>query len=151
MTLKPDRDLAKHVFGYKMSTEASPGGLVSVATAVSGVGLDGDAVAEYAAVPSGVQVLGVLLDEVEDLGTRLPRNHYKESVDTGDQVSIGSEGWIVTDYVYPGVSPSAGDSAYVGHSGYWTNSQDTEAPKVGRFETSKDEDGFLKVSLNIPL
>lgn len=151
MSLKADRDFAKHAFGYKSAAVATNGGLVSVSTASSGVGLDGVGVAAEVANPSGAQVLGVLLDNVEDLGTRLPRNHYGENVNVGDQVSIGSEGFCVTDKVYPGVTPAAGDSAYLGQSGYFTNAQATGAPKVGRFETTKDEGGFVKVSINIPL
>lgn len=152
MSLKADRDLSKHVFGFKASAVATKGGFVSVATPSSGVGLDGVGVASYAASPSGAHVLGVLLDDVEDLGSRTPRNHYKESVNLNSQVGIGSEGWVVTDFVYPGVTPAAGDPAYLAHSGYVSNVQTpAQAPKVGRFETSKDEDGFVKVSLNIPL
>lgn len=151
--LKPDRNLTQWVFNYKAGTSAATkGGLVSASTTASGVGANGPGVAEYVANPSGAFVLGVLLDDVEVLNANLDRNHYKEVVGTGDQVSIGSQGWVVTDKVYPGVTPTAGQTAYLGHSGYFTNTQTpAQAPKVGRFETSKDEDGFVKVSINIPL
>lgn len=150
--LKPDRNLTQWVFNYKSAAAAVQGGLVSATTPASGVGANGPGVAGYAASPSGAHVLGVLLDDVEVLDPKLDRNHYKEVVGVGDQVSIGSEGWVVTDMVYPGVDPVAGQSAYLGHSGYFTNVQTpVQAPKVGRFETSKDEDGYVKVSINIPL
>lgn len=150
--LKPDRNLTQWVFNYKSAAAATKGGLVSASTSASGVGANGPGVASYVANPSGAFVLGVLLDDVEVLDSRLDRNHFKEVVGVGDQVSIGNQGWVVTDMVYPGVSPTAGQAAYLGHSGYFTNTQTpAQAPKVGRFETSKDEDGFVKVSLNIPL
>lgn len=153
MSLKPDREFTKWEMGYKAnSTAATKGGLVSVSTASSGVGFDGVGVAAYAASPSGVQVLGVLLDDVVDYGDKLVRNPYAETVNLGGAISIGKEGWCVTNFVYPGQTPTAGQTAYLGHSGYFSNTQSpAQAPKVGRFETSKDEDGFAKVSLNIPL
>lgn len=150
--LKPDRNLTQWVFNYKSGAAATKGGLVSASTSASGVGANGPATASYSANPSGAHVLGVLLDDVEVLHADLDRNHYKEVVGVGDQVSIGSQGWVVTDMVYPGVTPTAGQTAYLGQSGYFTNVQTpAQAPKVGRFETSKDEDGFVKVSINIPL
>lgn len=149
--LKPDRNLTQWVFNYKAGAVGEMGGLVSSSTPASGVGANGPATASYLANPSGAFVLGVQLDNVIVLDERIDRNRYKESVAVGDQVSIGSEGWVVTDRVYPGVTPVAGTSAYLGASGYFTNVQASGAPKVGRFETSKDESGFVKVSLNIPL
>lgn len=149
--LKPDRNLTQWVFNYKAGAEAEMGGLVSSSVPASGVGANGPATASYLANPSGAFVLGVLLDDVEVLGNKSDRNHYRESVGVGDQVSIGSEGWIVTDRILPNTTPAAGSSAYLGVSGYFSSTQATGAPKVGRFETSKDEDGFAKISLNIPL
>jgi hypothetical protein len=150
--LKADRNLTQWVFNYKAGAAATMGGLVSSTTSASGVGANGPGTASYVANPSGAFVLGVLLDDVEVLDPKLDRNPFREVVGVGDQVSIGSEGWVVTDMVYPGVSPTAGQAAFLGQSGYFTNVQTpAQAPKVGRFETSKDEDGFVKVSLNIPL
>lgn len=152
MSLKADRDLKQWVFNYKSAAAATKGGLVSASTPASGVGANGPGVAGYVVNPSGAHVLGVLLDDVEVLDARLDRNHYKEVVGVGDQVSIGSEGWVVTNMVVPGLTITAGQSAYLGQSGYFSNVQSpAQAPKVGRFETSQDEDGFVKVSLNIPL
>jgi len=153
MSLKPDRELTKWEMGYKAgSVAAAKGGLVSASTPSSGNGLDGVGVATYAANPSGAFVLGVALDEVVDYGDKLIRNPYAETVNINGALSIGKEGWVVTDMIYPGQSPTAGQTAYLGHSGYFSNAQSpAQAPKVGRFETSKDEDGYAKVSLNIPL
>lgn len=153
MALRPDRELTKWEMGYKAGAVAAvKGGLVSATTPTSGVGYNGVGVATYAANPSGAMVLGVALDEVVDYGTKLVRNPYAETVNVNDALSIGKEGWIVTDMVYPGQTPTAGQPAYLGHSGYFSNTQTpAQAPKVGRFETAKDEDGFAKVSLNIPL
>lgn len=153
MALKPDREFTKWEMGYKAGAVAAvKGGLVSATTPTSGVGYNGVGVATYAANPSGAQVLGVALDEVVDYGAKLARNPYAETVNLNGQLSIGSEGWCVTDMVYPGQTIVAGQAAFLGQSGFFSNVQvPAQAPKVGRFETAKDEKGFVRVSLNIPL
>ena len=150
--LKPDRNLTQWVFNYQAGAAASMGGLVSASTTASGNAANGPGVAEYVTNPSGAFVLGVLLDDVEVLNSYLDRSPYREVVNVGDQVSIGKEGWVVTNMIVPAITVTAGQTAYLGQSGYFTNVQSpAQAPKVGRFETSKDEDGFAKISINIPL
>jgi hypothetical protein len=52
--------------------------------------------------------------------------------------------------VYPGTTPSGGNPAYLSHSGLLTPTLVANVtPLVGRFETAKDEDGYVKVSINL--
>jgi hypothetical protein len=148
MALKPDRDFIQWRLDYYMDSTASKGGFASMSTGGSGVAMDDAAnKAVYATNPSGAKVLGVLLDDVVDTDVKLRRNPYKEEVQVGGKVSIASRGWCVTNMVYPGVTPTAGATAFLGQSGYVTTVQAAGAPQVGRFETSKDEDGYVKVSI----
>ena len=61
----------------------------------------------------------------------------------------------MTNRIYPGTTPTAGQNAYIAHSGYIANSavvSDDSAISslVGRFLSTKDEDGYCKVSVNLP-
>lgn len=147
MALKPDRDFIQWRLDQYMHSTAERGGFVSMVSAGSGVAMDDSAnVVEYAADPSGAKVVGVLLDDVVDNPQKLRRNPYTEEVQVSGKVSIASEGWFVTNMVDPAVSPVAGEAAYLGASGLVTNSAAQLGQQVGRFDTSKDEDGYVKIS-----
>ena len=95
----------------------------------------------------------------------------------GGKVTIWNKCTVVTDRIYPGITVAGGDVAYAAPSGYisnrvhyapwgsWTRNQilasgthdvSVQIPPdfydlaVGRFLSSKDEDGFAKVSVNLP-
>lgn len=152
MALKPDRHLADTNITFYMNEVAERGGAVVLNTGGSGVALDPSVnVATYASNPSGRVVLGLLVSEVvnKDL-TKTHLNYYKEEVQRGQKVTILQKGYLVTNMVYPGVNPLAGSGAYLHLSGYLTHLQTASTPLVGRFESSKDEDGYVKVSVNLP-
>ena len=156
MALKPDRDPnAVDISFFTNDTTAARGGIMTLSTAGSGSAMDqSEAVATYAANPSGKAPLGILVNEVvnDDL-TRVKQNFHKDQVQTGGKVTLISRGWAVTDRIYPGTTPTAGARAYVSHSGYITpTSLGAEAtPIVGRFLSTKNEDGFAKVAVNLPM
>jgi hypothetical protein len=158
MALKPDRTHIDSQIDYFMNEVAERGGIVCVSTAASGAGMDNSsALCTYAAQPSGCKALGVLMSEMVNLDlTRQHMNFHKEEVQQGGKVTIWSKGTVVTDRIYPGQTPAGGDNAWVGHSGFISNSDvatddaDTVSRIVGRFLTAKDEDGFAKVSINVP-
>ena len=158
MALKPDRTHIDSQIDYFMSTVAERGGIVSVSTAASGAAMDNSsAVCAYNAEPSGTKALGVLMCDVVNLDlTRQHINFHQEEVQVGGKVTIWSKGTVVTDRILPGNTPAGGDNAWVAHSGYIANTDvatddaDTVSRIVGRFLSSKDEDGFAKVSINIP-
>ena len=83
--------------------------------------------------------------------TRQHENWHKEEVQQGGKVTIWSKCTVVTNMIYPGQTPTAGQTAYVGHSGYISNSDFIGGNLVvGRFLSTKDEDGYAKVSVNLP-
>ena len=157
MALKPDRIHIDSQIDFFMNEVAERGGIVCVSTVGSGAAMDqAEQLATYAANPSGVGTLGMLTCDVVDLDlTRQHENWHKEEVQKGGKVTIWNKCTVVTDRVYPGVTPTAGQKAYVAHSGYIANSavvsddSDTD-PVVGKFLSTKDEDGYCKVAVNLP-
>ena len=54
--------------------------------------------------------------------------------------------------IYPGVTPTAGQIAYVAHSGYISNASiiPNGQLEVGFFDSVKDEDGYARVYVKLP-
>jgi hypothetical protein len=157
MALRLDRSYEglEHIDFFCNDTTAEKGGIVCILTAGSGVALDNSsAVVTYAAEPSGMRPLGVLMQDVVnyDLTTR-DANVHKQEVQTGGKVTVRDQCVLTTDRVFPGATPSAGDTAYVTQSGYVTDTVSAvhvdNTPKVGHFLGTADEDGFIKVQINV--
>jgi len=154
MALRPDNDVrADDISFYCNDTSSTRGGVAVLSTGASGVALDnGSAVVTYATDPSGKVPMGILMQDMVnyDLTTREP-NYFKDEVQTGGKVRLATQGWVVTDKIYPGVTPAAGDNAYVTTSGLFINSVTSNRhPLVGQFLSSKDEDGYAKVRFSLP-
>lgn len=150
MALKPDRiELLTNV-SFFMNTTAERGGVVSAVTSGSGVSMDDAlAVVGYAAAASGAQPVGLLLNDVVNLDlTRQHINWHRDEVQVGGKVVVLRQGEAVTNMLVSGITPSAGDAAYVGASGLIGTSS-TNAAKVGQFLSKKDADGYARVSVNI--
>jgi hypothetical protein len=152
MALKSDRIEFLTDISFFMTTTAERGGVVSAVTSSSGVGVsmdDANAVAAYAAGASGALPLGILLNDVVDIDlTRQHINWHKDEVQVGGKVTILRQGQVTTNMLVSGISPAAGQPAYVGASGLIGTSS-TNAVQVGSFLSSKDADGYAKVSVNI--
>jgi hypothetical protein len=152
MALKPDRIELLTDVSFFMSTTAERGGVASVVTATSGVGVsmdDGNAVVAYAAVASGAKPVGVLLNDVVNLDlTRQHINWHKDETQVGGKVTLLRVGQVTTNQLVAGTTPSAGADAYVGVSGLIGTSS-TNAVKIGQFLSAKDTDGYAKVSVNL--
>jgi hypothetical protein len=152
MALKPDRIELLTDVSFFMSTTAERGGVASVVTATSGVGVsmdDGNAVVAYAAVASGAKPVGVLLNDVVNLDlTRQHINWHKDETQVGGKVTLLRVGQVTTNQLVAGTTPSAGADAYVGVSGLIGTSS-TNAVKIGQFLSAKDADGYAKVSVNL--
>jgi len=149
MALKPDRIEHLTDISFFMNTVAERGGVVSFVTGGVGVAMDdADAVVEYATeCGSGSKPAGVLLNDVVNLDlTRQHINWHKDEVQVGGKVTLLRIGQVTTDLIDG--TPSAGDDAYVGPNGTISVSC-ADSPKVGTFLSSKDADGFAKVSINI--
>lgn len=152
MALKPDRIELLTDVSFFMNSTAERGGVVSVVTATSGVGVsmdDANAVVAYAAVASGAKLVGLLLNDVVDLDlTRQHINWHKDETQVGGKVTVLRQGQVTTNMLVAGTTPSAGADAYVGASGLIGTSS-ANAVKVGQFLSAKDSDGYAKVSVNL--
>ena len=159
MALIGDRYEVVTDVSYFMNATATRGGCASLYTAGSGAALDQSAAeVRYIATPSGYAPVGILLNDVVNLDlTRQHLNQHKNEVQQGQKVTLLTEGWCVTDMVYTGITPAAHDACYVGLSGYLTtaavandqSNANTDVP-IGRFMSTKDEDGFVKVYVKLP-
>ena len=154
MALKPDRVTIDTSIDYFMDQVAERGGVVSVLTAGSGAAMDQAVQAcHYDTTPSGATPVGVLLSEVVDLDlTRQHENWHREEVQKGGKVTILRKGTVVTNYLASGITVTAGQAAYLGVQGQITNvNTGSEAsPRIGTFDSVKNENGFAKVSVNLP-
>jgi hypothetical protein len=156
MALKGDRQVDAVEIRYFLNEVASKGVVVSVSTAGSGVAVEDVAnLATVAANSSGSKPLGILLTDFVNVDlTRTPINWHKDQAQKGSKAAILTKGWVVTDQVAG--TPNAGDYACLTSSGSVTGvapgtSTYVEAanPKVGRFRTKKNEDGFASVYVDL--
>lgn len=163
MALKPDREYNEvtDITNFWVSTTTSgyattgeKGGLASVVTAGSGAALginyaDDPNVVSYADSASGAIVKGVLLQDVNArMSTARDFPDYESlEIRPGDKCTLVSRGWLVTNIISG--TPAVGGVAYLGPSGYFKTTQDTSAPKVGRFETTKDANGYARVFVDV--
>lgn len=155
MALKGDRYEAEHGIKHFMNEVAEKGGIATLSTAGSGAAMDQSAqLVTYAASPSGKVPVGVLLTDMvnKDL-TKTHLNAHKNETQKGGKVPLLRKGWVTTNMIYPNQSPAGGDKAYVGNSGLFTNvgpNSLNAGRYVGEFETSKDEDGYAVIYVNLP-
>ena len=154
MALKPDRIELQTDVSFFMNSTATRGGVASVSPASTGVGVamdDANAVVVYAAVASGSKPVGVLLNDVVNLDlTRQHINWHKDEVQLGGKVTVLRQGQVTTNMIVSGAAPGAGSGAYVGANGLvGTDSDSGNNAKVGTFLSSKDSDGYAKLSVNI--
>lgn len=157
MALKPDRQRNRlmDMTAYFMNEVAEKGGIVVMSTAGSGAAMDQSAnLGTYSATPSGKLPLGVLLvDMVNKDLSQTHLNPYNGEVQKGSKVLLTPQAEVHTNMIYPGLTIAAPQSAYVGPSGLFQNVyvNDVATPPVGYFMTNKDEDGYCKIKVNLPL
>jgi hypothetical protein len=146
MALKPFRDTIESVILYHTSAVAEKGGIASDPTA--------DAVS-YAANPSGAAPIGVLMQDVVELAAgpvtgTISVTEPLQNSDTklGDKVELLSKGTVETNLI-SGTAPAQGDDAYLAASGYVSADIAAGAPKVGKFLSAKDADGYALVKIEL--
>jgi hypothetical protein len=156
MALKADRNELDVDISFFMNETAEKGQLVAYSTAGSGAAMDqAGALATVAAATGSVIPIGVLLNDVVDIDlTRQHINWHKDEVQKGGKVSILKKGYVVTDQIEG--TPTAGalafmDDADTGKFAVAASIDDTEYTAVGRFMSVKDEDGYCKVEVNLPI
>jgi hypothetical protein len=156
MALKSDRyefqtDIS---FFYNAGTATRGGVVVHDSTAGSGAAMDqGVNLVTYATVTAASRPVGILLNDVvnKDL-TRTHLNQHKDEVQKGGKVTVLRKGYVVTSNLTG--SPAAGDPAYACHVTAGNIRPDSPGSsgvlQIGRFLSSKDEDGYAKVEVNLP-
>ena len=157
MALKADRHELDVDISFFMNETAEKGQIVCLSTAGSGAAMDqaGALVVKKVAHASTSIPVGVLLNDVVDLDlTRQHINFHKDEVQKGGKVSILKKGYVVTNMI-EGV-PTAGalafmDDADTGKFAVAASIDDTEYTAVGRFMAKKDEDGYAKLEVNLPM
>jgi len=157
MALKGDRYTAVTEISFFMDQVAEKGGIAVMKTAGSGAALDQQAAeVEYAASPSGKYPVGLLLDNMVDKNlTRTHLNFQNTEQQKGSKVGLGRDAWYVTNMLEgTGIVPTGGEIAYLGMSGLLTTAATGPGgysnPQVGRFESSRDEDGYVRVYVKLP-
>lgn len=133
------------------------GGVASFVTAGSGASMDQAAAAvAYSSNSSGVTPVGLCVNDVVNYDlTRQRANFHRDEVQIGSKVTLAKQGWFVTN-MFNG-TPGVGDAAHLTSSGYMFAVPNTSYltvnrvlnPKVGTFHSTPDEDGFIKVYVNL--
>lgn len=153
MAILADRKHVDSRLDFFMNEVAERGGVVVYSTAGSGAAMDqAKQLCTYAAAPSGKRPIGLLMCDVvnKDL-TRQKLNPYLHEVQQNSKVTLWEKGEVVTNLIQPGVTISAGDKMFLHASGYVTNNNFLGGPCVGQFMSTKDENGYAKVAVNLPL
>jgi hypothetical protein len=149
MALKSDRyELQTDIsFFYNDGTATRGCAVVHDTTAGSGAAMD-QGVNLVKKATSGNPV-GILLNDVvnKDL-TRTHLNQHKDEVQKGGKVTVLRKGYVVTNAVDG--TPVAGSGAYLSGSVAGNISMVVSGTKIGAFVSSKDEDGYAKVEVNLP-
>lgn len=155
MALKGDRYVVTGRMDFFMDEIAERGGVVVASTVGSGAALDqAKQLCTYAANSSGKVPVGILMGDMVNVDlTKYKLNQHKDEVQQGSKVYIMDRGWVRTNF-YVG-SPTVMSNAYLSSSGKVTPTIDANGgtaatPLVGRFESSPDEDGYLKLNVNLP-
>jgi len=166
MALKADRtELDVDISFFYNEGTATRGGIAIIDTVGSGAAMDqARAKVKYASVVPASKVVGVLLNDVVNLDlTRQHINWHKDEVQKGGKVTLLKKGTIVTDMVdiaapNHGSAVTAGQVAYAssGTAGYFSNQYTHAHAKpnqlaVGRFLSTKDDDGYYKIDINLPM
>jgi len=155
MALKSDRyELQTDISFFYNEGTATRGGVVVHDTAGSGAAMDqGVNLVKYVAVTATSRPVGVLLNDVvnKDL-TRTHLNQHKDEVQKGGKVTVLRKGYVLTSNLTG--TPAAGDPAYACHVTAGNIRPDSPGSsgvlQIGRFLSSKDEDGYAKVEVNLP-
>ena len=155
MALRPDYQSTPFAdrIDFFMNQTAERGAIASLSGGGSGVALENASnTVVYRSSASGARPLGILVQDVENVDlTRTDYNPYKNVAQLGSKVHIAAQGTFTTNMITSGVSPAAGDYAYLAADGRITNVNTgaVASPLVGYFLSSKDEEGFAKVRVNL--
>lgn len=152
MALKPDRQENYTTIDFFMNETGERGGVVIFDTATSGLGgLDDAGAVVKKPTDSGGVPAGVLMNDVVNVDlSRYRLNEQKDEVQVNSKVCLLKRGSVKTNMLVAGQNPVAGSGAYYNNGGLFTMSTGGSNGLVGRFTSSKDEDGYVRVEVNLP-
>jgi len=98
---------------------------------------------------SGLKPVGLLLNDFVNVDlSRYKLNEHKDEMQIGQKAHLLKKGWVHTDKLKSGDTPSAGVAAYLAPSGEISTTS-TNAARVGTFKGRKDSDGFVLLEVDI--
>lgn len=163
MSLKGQRHEFYTDISFFMNQVAVRGGIATFVTVGSGAAMDqASASVQYAAASSGAVPIGMLMNDVVNYDlTRQHINFQRDEVQIGNKVRLLKKGFVTTNNIIG--TPAGGEEAVLTSSGNLMPLQTYNAvganyvasinyalnPRVGRFTSSKDEDGFAKVEVQL--
>lgn len=154
MALKPDRiELGNGSrIKYFMNAVAERG-IVVVFGSTSGEGMDDPdsvvAIPTAHTAASGTAA-GVLMNDVVNLDlTRQHINWHQDEVQVGNKVDVLRQGFIRTNMLKSGDTPTAGDAAHFAVNGEFTTT--TTSDQVGVFVSQADAEGYVEIEINMYL
>lgn len=154
--LRPDRNVIEaDAHSFTLSDVAERGVGLCYSTAGSGAVIGTThGVVTLKADPSGSKFAGILLNDFVDIDeTRYHVNWHKEEQVIGDVPNVLRKGWVYTDKLKSGDTPTVGDAAYLTANGTFTKTSlgAVATPLAGEFGGKKDEDGFVKINIDLPM
>jgi len=153
MAIKMDRQVDAVDITYFLNETAEKGVILSISTAGSGIALDSPTnLATVSASPSGAKPLGMLLQDFVNIDeTAQNLNAYKDQAQVGSKCTAMTKGWAVTNKVLG--TATAGQFAVLAESGNVRgtalNTNVVANPTVGRFRTTKDEAGYIRLYMDL--
>lgn len=154
MALRPDRWEFKTDISFFCSSVTERGYILAFSSSGSGVSMDQTlaTVVLPGANASGVKPAGLLLNDIVTYDvTRQHINFYKDEMRAGGKCTLLQKGWVVTNALQTGITPVAGDPAYLAGSGLIGTAQPNGNYRVGTFLSAKDERGYAKVEIDLPV
>lgn len=157
MALKSDRlELQTDISFFYNDAAVTRGGVVVHDTAGSGAAMDqGVNLVKYKTCGATDVPVGILLNDVVDKDlTRTHLNQHKDEVQKGGKVTVLRKGYVVTNKITG--TAVAGSVAYADRATAGNIAVDaiTSAASgnlaIGRFLSKADEDGYVKVEVNLP-
>jgi hypothetical protein len=154
MALKHQIQVLEYDLSRYMKTAGERGGVVCLAnTGNFTPDMDHqDNVVSYAADPSGKEPAGLLLHTLKDYDvTEVGQNYQNMNVlPLNSKVTLMRKGTCSTDRIDPSrLSSIVPGPMYLTGTGYLTDEVSAMNPQVGRFMSSADSDGFVKVSVHL--
>lgn len=142
-----------HAVGQGVNELAPQATLPGTGTPASGTKVAGallcgvENIYDFALLADGTPASGLSAGIGDPINVRTHRNWHKTTQVVGENVPLLKDGAFWTNQVVG--TPAAGDPAYLGASGKFSGTQSNSIPQVGKFETSKDADGYAYVVVKL--